>query len=201
MIEIIDDCIPTQQQDELEKHLTGIYFPWYYCGSKQYGNDVPEPSPYEKVLEHYPNVDDTPQMIHLIYTEQGDFSDVFPKLSSLISAPKHTVDRIIRIKANLTWPSTTPNTLSIPHCDYHGDEKFLTAIYYVNDNDGDTVIFDKKFGEDTSNMKELQRISPKKGRMIIFDGHLLHSGTNPTINKPRIVINYNFTTWSNNEKN
>lgn len=195
MIQIIDNCIPVEQQNDLENHLTSLNFPWFYCDSKQYGNEIPEPSPYEKALEHFKGVVDTPQMIHLMYTENGDYSDIFPKLAGLISAPTkngESIERIIRIKANLTWPSNTRGTTSIPHIDYQGDEDFMTAIYYVNESDGDTVIYDKRFGEDISDMRVLQKISPRKGRMVLFDGKLLHAGTNPTQYRPRILINYNF---------
>ena len=59
-----------------------------------------------------------------------------------------------------------------------------TGIYYVNDCDGDTFLFD--------GTKEIAKISPKKGRIVIFDGKTLHAGSHPYLSDFRMVINFNF---------
>ena len=59
-----------------------------------------------------------------------------------------------------------------------------TGIYYVNDCDGDTFLFD--------GTKEIAKISPKKGRIVIFDGKTLHAGSHPYNSDFRMVINFNF---------
>ena len=68
-------------------------------------------------------------------------------------------------------------------------------IYYVEDSDGDTIIYDYKsknkddipFFED---IKELQRITPKQGRVVVFDGAHWHTAEQPTKDK-RCIINFN----------
>ena len=58
------------------------------------------------------------------------------------------------------------------------------CLYYVNDSDGDTILYD-------DNGKEIKRISPKKGRIVFFDGTIEHSAGVPTQTN-RIVVNIAF---------
>ena len=62
--------------------------------------------------------------------------------------------------------------------------EIIAARYYINDSEGDTVFFD-------DNKKEIKRVSPKKGRIVFFNGNQLHSGSYPT-NTPRFILNFNF---------
>ena len=70
----------------------------------------------------------------------------------------------------------------------------LVFLYYVCDSDGDTIIYDYKtekegdvpFFED---VKELKRITPKQGRVVIFDGMYWHTAEQPNHNL-RCVVNY-----------
>lgn len=65
------------------------------------------------------------------------------------------------------------------------DPRGAILLYYVNDSDGDTVLYedDKK--------TEIVRVTPKKGRCIFFSNLIPHKAGNPKQN-PRAVINYNF---------
>lgn len=81
----------------------------------------------------------------------------------------------------------------------------VVMIYYINDSDGDTLIFDDKNNKNLKNIKEFfnynnfldlknfelnKSISPKKGRVVIFDGSLWHYGKYPTFGE-RNVVNIN----------
>ena len=81
------------------------------------------------------------------------------------------------------------------------EQEHISIVYYVNDTDGDTHIYDtdletmsgwnyivrdKKFEHFTLN----KRISPKKGRVVIFNGLLPHHSSYPTL-QDRYVINFN----------
>ena len=69
-----------------------------------------------------------------------------------------------------------------PHNDIY--EPHLVCLYYINDSDGDTVFFNKE--------NEIKRVSPKKGRIVLFDGAIKHSAGIPK-NLPRFILNINFT--------
>lgn len=77
----------------------------------------------------------------------------------------------------------------------------LWLIYYVNDCDGDTVIFDQflevpsldkdeeMLQSNTWTVKE--RIEPKMGRLVVFDGRYYHASSFTKTQPYRCVINMN----------
>lgn len=80
------------------------------------------------------------------------------------------------------------------HIDYK--EKHLSILYYVFDADGDTVIFenmchpsDTKVPE-PNELKVKKQVTPKQGRVVIFDGYHWHTGTQPKKGM-RCIINSN----------
>ena len=76
------------------------------------------------------------------------------------------------------------------------------ALYYVNDTDGDTFIFNETYDqvslersiEYTRERKftVARQISPKKGRMIGFDGKQYHASMHPKQSSHRIAIAFSF---------
>ena len=60
------------------------------------------------------------------------------------------------------------------------------VLYYVNDADGDTVFFDK-------NNKIVKSVSPKRGRIVMFDGTQYHGGGIPR-KGPRCAVNFDIIT-------
>ena len=94
------------------------------------------------------------------------------------------IEDIITARIWLITPEQD-NNICIPHTDLMVPH--YVCLYYINDTDGDTIFF-----EDDKNTI-FKRVSPKKGRVVIFDGSIFHSSSSPTTT-PRAVINYNFTT-------
>ena len=93
--------------------------------------------------------------------------------------------QIVRLRANLVMPQG----IELRHGPYHIDvdgkppvgKKYVTAIYYVNDNSAPTVIKDGMIR---------RYIFPKKGRMVFFNNDHLHAQYFPPFDK-RSVININ----------
>ena len=71
----------------------------------------------------------------------------------------------------------------LPHVDRK--DKHIVLLYYVNDTDGDTILFD-------NDLNIIKRVSPKKNRVLIFNGNILHAGCSPIQSKKRVGINFNF---------
>ena len=72
-----------------------------------------------------------------------------------------------------------------------GYDTLVTAIYYLNDSDGDTYIFDQDRKYNGHDLTIKKQVAPKQGRLVVFSGNLLHSGSNPRRNETRMVANIN----------
>ena len=77
-----------------------------------------------------------------------------------------------------------PYATDLEHYAPHVDLPYphTVVLYYVNDADGDTVIFNK-------NNQIVKRVSPKRGRILMFDGTMYHGGGIPK-NGPRCAVNF-----------
>jgi hypothetical protein len=196
-IVLIDDCIPKEVQDEIEEMFTDAIFPWYYLQSSNYGNDIDNIPASKRSLSELEKVSDCPQFFHNIYSKDKWCTDlgVYNFFKIILSVP-YSIGKILRIKSNLTYPiPDRENTvIGIPHCDFTGNiPNLLTGIYYVNDSDGETIIFNEVFEDKIyDNLSIKLKIEPKKGRLVLFNGSYLHCATNPYNTSHRIVVNFNF---------
>ena len=93
----------------------------------------------------------------------------------------------MRLSSNVIGDNVVP-----PHVDIIELNNYMTCIYYVNDSDGDTVIYNET-EKNCNKFTEFKRITPKRGRLLIFNGNRYHSENFPRSSKKRVVINFNFT--------
>ena len=82
-----------------------------------------------------------------------------------------------------------------PHVDFQYPH--ITTIFYVNDSDGNTIIYNEMYDQidqeiDDTQLTIKQEIEPKANRLIIFNGLHLHTGHTPSIHNQRVLINSNF---------
>lgn len=184
---IIDQAVPTSVQDSLEKIALSDQIPWLRHDRATYlAGSAP-------VFPVTPDSVDAQQFVHEIYQENQPVSKLFSVILPVITAIPCTIKQMIRIKMNLCVYAQldNPNAHGMPHVDYKNtSEQLISAVYYVNDATGDTVIFDQRFGQ-SGPLTIKTRVPPKKGRMVVFDGSLLHAGNTPRTNAPRINININ----------
>lgn len=160
-IRVIDDFWTEDIQDKIAEGMLTSEFPWHFC---------------ENIVEEYPT--DNFQFVHGFYRSFAPASTYWENFLSLDITRRLDVAAWIRVKANLLTRTSEiiPNPL---HVDNHYPGS-VTAIYYVNTNNGYTFF-------DTG-----EQISSVKGRMLIFPTHYKHSGTTCTDAKHRTVINFNF---------
>jgi hypothetical protein len=183
-MKIIENFLPTEYQNALEKLLIGSNFAWYLNP-----NTVVEPYlPPEGV----DTITDYMQFTHSFFQNDVVTSEHYG-LISLINHHLMLLENInttkpARIKANLNFPpSNYPENhhFSI-HTDLSNEYNAITCIYYVNDCDGDTLFFSE------DGKTEINRVSPKKGSLVYFDSKIPHAGCPPKNSKTRCVINFNF---------
>ena len=66
-------------------------------------------------------------------------------------------------------------------------------LYYVCDSDGDTIIYNEKEKSESYTIKK--KITPKQGRVVLFDGRFYHTDEQPNFSK-RCIINYDLVDLS-----
>ena len=156
-MEIIDNYLNKESFDHLDSNLNLDSFPWYWTKKIDGNNDI----------NNY-------HFSHVFYKDNRIHSQMwFPLIENFISLLKPK--SLIRIKANLTM-RTEKQIIFEKHIDQEFDCK--VAIFYLNSNNGYTLINNKK-------------IKSIKNRMLFFNNDWHSSST--TTNQPnRIVINFNY---------
>jgi hypothetical protein len=83
--------------------------------------------------------------------------------------------------------------------------KYRNGLFYINDSDGDTIIFKKKINETrpavtsseeynkAHDLKIFKKISPKCNRWYDFNARRLHTSTSPVKHDRRMVVSFNYT--------
>lgn len=195
MLQYIENFVTGSLKEDLEKTiLTSPNWLWQYRSETSGAFPATD---YAWIEDS--NTEDSPQLIHVINESTKDMILMSPLIYKISDIVGYTV-QLQRIKANLLWPNANrknTNSYHRPHVD-HGRPNAKTLIYYVNNSDGDTIIFKNKFtGDDPGPLEELQRITPKAGDAILFDSTMYHTSSSPTTGI-RSVINFIF--WPKEEE-
>jgi hypothetical protein len=197
---VIDDVISNTYQDELENYLHQHQQWWFQSDitfSDQHLKDLKE---IGQPVEHRPGWGS------MVYDPQKSYGSinhlVTPILYNAIDLINIKLDDIGLIRCFMSAPASKYSTKLIdkPHVDK--PIPHYVCLYYVNDSDGDTIIFKKKADGELENILQkdidpdkldiLTTVTPKKGRCVIFDGLHYHASTQPTKNI-RTIVNFNFT--------
>lgn len=183
-IKVIDNCIPFELQNQIEKLVSTSDIKFAY-------DEVTLPPQFYN-SEHQ----DGSQLVNKFIEDgrfiMGDASHFFLLPLQIVCLQENfnfNLGQVIRAKINLKFKqeSKLNKFINPPHTDSN-DLNSLIGIYYINDSDGDTIIYE---GNDKNNLKILKSIKPKKGRMILMDGSTWHSASHPLKTKTRMIINYN----------
>lgn len=83
------------------------------------------------------------------------------------------------------------------HVDLPPNLPHVACVYYVNDSDGDTIIYDQTINDVPGGSQNVdvtihKRVTPRRGRAVFFDGSRYHCSSQPTINY-RTIINFDLT--------
>ena len=180
---IVDNLFTKKDQRVIKDNLFDPFFPWYlieHRNKKQKFSSLPKISKQKNVEEYV-------KFVHIF--SEGDknsskYSEIITSMIKVILQKfKLNELQIIRAKANLQTSNTKTkkNKHSSPHVDMNEDH--FVILYYVNNSDGKTVLFKKN--------KLWKKVTPKQGRVLIFNGDIKHAAGCPIDNQVRAVININ----------
>jgi hypothetical protein len=190
-----DDLIPKLYQDQIEAETTSM--PWFFrlepgrpgalgpaaAASSGY-------SGFSNTVFHHEDVGAPPSTMTAL---------LLPLLLTFCDRARRPFSKLLRIRVGL-YQRTMIEADHHPHVDFY--QPHYNALYYVNDADGDTILYNETFEDVTKAMLPAytaqrrftvaKRIAPRRGKMIGFDGGQYHASTNPTQASHRIVIAFSF---------
>jgi hypothetical protein len=195
-IHVIDNFLPDLEFLKLQEHVLSVNFPWFYC---EHVSLAPE----DNVIQ-VPLAVETDGFHHIFYDKEYkvqsftyDYLDNF--LKRLEESLGFTQEHLVRFRASMKSPKVnfTEKNYNLPHVDYFFPHE--TMIYYLNDSDGDTRIFDQEFEATTNNFgighhdtfTTKHQITPKANRLLWFNGFRYHTASNPINSNRRVILNIN----------
>jgi hypothetical protein len=113
-------------------------------------------------------------------------------------AAKHGLDleEVTRTRHNICFRSFDRRPMT-PHVDVGRLHKHWAFVLYLNDSDGDTILFHQKYDGVTVRSQEdltlYKKFSPVAGGAVFFDGDYFHAWEHPISSEYRIVLNMNVT--------
>ena len=196
-IYVFDDIIEKPYQELIKETLLGgdkpptidkveECFPWYYTSDI---TDATHEGPFQGRFGFGHNYVDT---------EEGVISNFHNLFLGLIknSCKKINIKKIdiLQGRSFLSTPTNIPrDDVDTPHVDLVAPH--FVMLYYVCDSDGDTIIYNEKTKFDNCrpdskiNFTIKKKVSPKQGRVVLFNGIHFHTAEQPNHNL-RCIVNY-----------
>ena len=158
--EIVDNFLSQSEFERIKNFILSESFSWTHV--------------HDINVNHNKNSTDS-YFVHMFYDNGKGRSVFFEVIAPILEKIKLVV--LLRIKCNLYY-NTNELKIHKPHVDY--DIPHQGAIYYLNTNNGKTILEDGT------------RIDSIENRMFFFDSHKPHSSTSTTDKKFRVNINFNY---------
>ena len=198
----VEDVAPDFFLEQLEEifYNPAYDFAWYWNDSTvDYRNAIDDPNAIKSHM-----------FTHMFFSDGAPVSVFAPYIMILSRALRQKGfehDNIWRAKANLYTPvpGFSKEGHHHPHIDHLNRSNYLSCNYFLNDSDGDFIIFNENQKDFTETGKVrgtwggephpdeltvMERISPKANSAVIFDGWQYHSSNVPFDSPRRITINF-----------
>ena len=183
-IYVFDDIISKDYQNKIKSILVGETryndddFPWYYI------DDITAAGDYENQKRGAFGHD-------YVHYEEGIESDFHFLFIDLIknSCSKLNIKEVdvLQGRSFLQLPTNIKKEdVDTPHTDM--SVQHFVMLYYVCDSDGDTIIYNEKVISEKG-LTVQKKVTPKQGRVVLFNGAYYHTAQQPNHNL-RCIVNY-----------
>ena len=161
-IKVVDNFLPKEDYEHLQKVVTGSMFPWYFQNNCTFEDSEYDPDFY---------------FTHIVYEKNVPISAFFDTINEKLIEPKLRNCNLIRIKLNC-YTRSQELIKNEKHVDFNFPHKNL--IYAFNTCNGFTEFSDG------------QKVKSVANRAIMFGENMLHNSTNCTDEKARFNVNINY---------
>jgi hypothetical protein len=192
MIQVFDDFLAPSYADAIEHMVRNELMYIYKPQTSEYTDGV------EYMIRTEQTLDNGQMVCPLLHSEAKElvfgykFEFLKPMFYTLLNRSRMGFEGIVRLKANILLQNrlATSDNYNIPHQD--SGEECYSMVYYCNDSDGDTFLFNE-FHDPSTPPERItihQRVSPKKNRAVLFESNRYHASSNPIMNTDRFVLNF-----------
>jgi hypothetical protein len=186
---VFDDIIPIEQQETIKNTLLGPQFPWRFVDDVTGGGSQDKRPAFSHTFISDGAIRTNQAFVNVL---QPLWKNCMGKVMEKTS----TQGNYSALKARSFLQLPLANLTGSEYDSHHIDmmQEHFAFLYYVCDSDGDTVLFENMYSRDNPNspepgeLKEKMRVTPKQGRVVIFDGYYWHTATQPS-KGIRCVIN------------
>jgi hypothetical protein len=201
---VIDDFVPAWYQDALETMMKST--PLYYSDNSNHARDYLIPiygSDTELIAAAHSG-----GLANMIFRDgvvhdersQATITPMLYRLREIIGSFEPLRCRIaMNLSDGIGGVHQQHIDSPLPH---------TVLLYYINDSDGDTILYKERanpltylVGDYPDHFTIDMRVTPKKGRAVIFDGLQFHSVSSPKDTLKRQIINVNVLRHADFEKN
>lgn len=182
---IIDNFINPLYHKEILNVLSGPNFEWYYQSNITNTDDIDNTDVNQHGFAHW-----------FVHPNNGlNNSSVSNLIKPLLLKIQNEVNglSILRARADMTMLANKEYKHKA-HVDFNFPN--ISAVYYVNNSDGNTIIYKEKQTDPSeplpSTLNIIDEVEPIANRLLLFNGFTLHTGSSPVKNKNRILINSNY---------
>lgn len=194
-MKVIDNILPATVFERIQNTILNEGFPWYW------GRSAGEHALNGNLFLY--------GWSHIILGPDGYQSPMFAPMElgiltalDLADEPAEEVYRL-RLIQNTVADSPYLNGAHIDYNNWSHPGRNRTALLYLNDADGPTVIYneiyeprfgnmDQHYKKIKDNLTVMETVEPKANRLVVFDGRHYHTGTLPTSTARRVVLNINY---------
>ncbi len=185
---VIDNFVPLEEQSRLHDKIMK-QCEWKFLKDVSGNENQQYPSHgFVHVLNH-PEINynsTVREFIHGVFKPK--FSEIVPSYNSIYYS---------RIFLQLPLAQEYKKEHNGIHVDLPPIIPHVACVYYVNNSDGDTIIYEQTIndvagGSQNVKVTEHKRVTPKCGRAVFFDGSRYHCSSQPSGNY-RTIINFDLT--------
>jgi hypothetical protein len=196
MFKVYDDIIPIELQNNIKDSLFSNIFPWYYLHDITYAEN--------------PTADSRPCFTHWYYKDYVSNSAASKLVTDLADIITKHINfgpySIIKARSFMQLPLKLTKEELKSKDPLHIDLEFphTVFLYYVADATGDTVLSNYNkydYSDPPKEYKTIKRITPKQGRIVVFDGSIWHTAFQPYTKQSRCIVNIDLKPKDNDSTN
>jgi len=184
---ILDNIIEEELQNQIEDAIFDCK--WKFLMDNTCDYNAKMGIKYRKFLNPF-EFDISPSISSNIQKNQKLLNLFYPIIEKTCNHIEFNLEIIYRCIAGIQGVQVIRKESKISTIHINQKQPHLVLLYYVNDSDGETILFDKTINdiEDPSMMyldekyqfNVVNKIMPKKGRILLFDGRTYHAASSPT---------------------